>query len=401
MTKLIDQEIDLLIIGGGFIGVTLMCALKTSSYSTLLLDHNDFPLTQTANFDSPVLALAPTSIEILRTLDILPLVQRLAPIKFIQISALGHFGNTRLKQADTPLGMVVEMPDLYKAIVQLLDLTKILAPAKLLAIDQNLGIVTIKYQGKEQLIKAKLIIAADGTDSIARSFSRLTTNITDFNQYAITANLKLTRPHNGYAYERFTPHGPLALLPMTDNRVSLVWTLIPAAAQNLLAVESQEFLTNLQHAFGYRLGRFMQVGKRSIFPLRQVVMDSPICWPLVFIGNAAHTIHPVAGQGFNLGLRDLATLVQCIGQYGLHKEMLNIYQNRRLADQKAIVNLTSGFIKIFSSNLPGISLMRSLGLIAIDNIPLLQKMLMHYLCGFANPTPDFACGIACRNINIS
>jgi 2-octaprenyl-6-methoxyphenol hydroxylase len=149
----------------------------------------------------------------------------------------------------------------------------------------------------------------------------------------------------------------------------------------------------LQQAFGYRLGRFLKVGKRTIFPLRQMIMPQQTAWPLVFIGNAAHSLHPVAGQGFNLGLRDVALLAQSILEDGLTPEMLQTYQAKRRHDQVAIINLTQSLVDVFTSKLPGLAWARTVGLVALDNVPFLKKLLTRYASGYAGTIPDLVCGL--------
>ena len=158
-------------------------------------------------------------------------------------------------------------------------------------------------------------------------------------------------------------------------------------------LEESLFLKQLQQVFGYRLGRLTKVGKRALFPLQEVVMPVQTEWPLVFVGNAAHTLHPVAGQGFNLGLRDVAVLAQCIVQYGLNAAMLTRYQALRESDQTAIIAFTDTLVRLFGSRVPGVGLGRSLGLLALDNVNLLQQVLMRYARGYGGDVPDLVCGI--------
>lgn len=397
---MIEKQVDLLIIGGGLVGLTLLSALQASRFKVLLVDKNKFLPSQVDLFDSRTLALAPASIAILQTLGIWQLIHEQAiPISTIHISAARHFGATRLnKKANEPLGYVVEIPHLYNACAKLANLDNILAPVKVVAVDQNTATVTVQSDSKKILIKTKLIIAADGTNSAVRDLAKFTKQIKNFDQHAIVANLKLARSHANQAFERFTPNGPIALLPMSDRRVSLIWCSTLNKAESLLAMQKREFLNCLQQNFGYRVGRFQEVGRRALIPLQQTLMPNQFSWPLVFLGNSAHTLHPVAGQGFNLGLRDLASLAQCIYQYGLNSKMLSIYQNMRNNDQKSIIDLTNIFLKTFASTIPGALLIRSVGLVSIDNIPMVQEILMHFLCGYVHPASDFACGIFPRSL---
>lgn len=391
-----DRQVDILIVGGGLTGAILMLALANSGYEVLLVDTNPLNAKVSPDFDARTLALSPASIRILGMLNIWPLLEAEATaIKTIHVSEQGRFGSANLgNEANQPLGFVVEMQHINQALHQLLNQQQILAPARVTALDKEQGLVTISSDKKDSVLQAKLIVAADGTDSTIRHLSGLVPKVKDYRQQAIVANIGLARAHHNQAYERFTSSGPLALLPMTKNRASLVWALPPEEAARLMALEEEKFLSSLQKNFGYRLGRFVRVGKRVIFPLKQVTMPKKIAWPLVFVGNAAHTLHPVAGQGFNLGLRDVASLAQCIIQQGLTAEMLQNYQQMRQHDETAITRFADGLIEIFTSRLPGMAFSRNLGLIAVDQFKILKQGLTHYTRGFAGVTPDLVCGIA-------
>lgn len=391
-----DRHVDILIVGGGLTGAILMLALANSGYEVLLVDINPLNAKISPDFDARTLALSPASIRILEMLNIWPLLQTDATaIETIHVSEQGRFGSATIDgESNKPLGFVVEMQHINRALHQLLDQQQILAPARVTALNKEQNLVTIVTDKEDCAVKAKLIVAADGTDSTIRRLSGLTLKVKDYQQQAIVANIGLARSHHNQAYERFTASGPLALLPMTKNRASLVWALPPEEAARLMALEEEKFLSVLQKNFGYRLGRFIRVGKRVIFPLKQVTMPKKTAWPLVFVGNAAHTLHPVAGQGFNLGLRDVASLAQCIIQQGLTPEMLQNYQQMRQHDETAITRFADGLIEIFTSRLPGMAFSRNLGLIAVDQFKILKQGLTHYTRGFAGVTPDLVCGIA-------
>ncbi|KTD18752.1 2-octaprenyl-6-methoxyphenol hydroxylase [Legionella lansingensis] len=392
---MIEKQVDILIIGGGLTGAILQLALVGKGYSILLIDSNRFSDKIDANFDARTLALSPASAKILDMLQVWPLLEQDAtPIHAIHVSDQHYFGATRLHaQMDKPLGYVVEMQYINRALYQLIEQENVLAPAQLIELDKHSGLAMVTTQDEEVRIQAKLVVAADGADSTVRRLVGLSAKNKDYNQHALVANIELARSHNYQAYERFTSAGPLALLPMTKNRVSLVWAQGFEAAKRLTTITEKEFLRALHQTFGYRLGRFLRAGQRTLFPLRQVVMQQQTRWPFVFVGNAAHALHPVAGQGFNLGLRDVATLAQCIVHKGLDEGMLRQYEAMRQHDQRSIIALTDGLVKIFTSRLPGMAFARNLGLIAMDNFSVLKKGLSYYTRGFAGITPDLVCGI--------
>jgi 2-octaprenyl-6-methoxyphenol hydroxylase len=390
-----NQQVDILIIGGGLTGATLMLALAKKGLSTLLVEANSFADRIKPDFDARTIALSPASVRILKQLSVWPLlVNDATPIESIHVSEQGRFGAAILERdAENQLGFVIEMQHISRALHHLLDEKSILAPAMLTTLDCQTGLATIKQADKEYGVQAKMVVAADGAHSTVRRLANLDLNEKDYNQQAIIANIGLSRSHGNRAYERFTTSGPLAMLPMTDKRASLVWALTPADATRLMAMNDKDFLKNLQRAFGYRLGRLNKAGTRFVYPLRQAIMPRQTAWPLVFVGNAAHTLHPVAGQGFNLGLRDVATLAQCIIQYGLNAGMLAEYQSLRRYDQQSIARLTDGLVNVFTTALPGLGLLRGLGLFAVDNIAGLKMALTHHARGFAGVVPDLVCGI--------
>ncbi|KTD17899.1 2-octaprenyl-6-methoxyphenyl hydroxylase [Legionella jordanis] len=393
---MVEKELDILIVGGGLTGAALLLALAGKGFRVLLIDNK--PLSEKAdiNFDARSLALSPASIRILEKLNIWPLLENKATsIRQIHVSEQRQFAATRLQaKPGKALGYVVEMPYINQALQQLLNKDDVLAPAQLSQLDEASGIALVTTPNGQQFkISAKLVVAADGTHSAVRQLLNLKTKTHDYHQQAIVANIGLARTHDHVAYERFTPSGPLAMLPLTDNRASLVWALPPQQAQQLMIVSEKEFLKALQQAFGYRLGRFCRAGERMLFPLKQVLMPTAVKWPFVFVGNAVHTLHPVAGQGFNLGLRDVAALAQCIMNDGLNEAMLANYSSMRRHDQRAIVTLTDGLIKIFTSRLPGMALARNAGLMAMEHFTVLKKLLRHYTQGFGGITPDLVCGI--------
>ncbi|WP_131781987.1 FAD-dependent monooxygenase [Legionella gresilensis] len=392
-----EKQVDILIIGGGLAGAALHIALTRRGFDCLLIESSPFSNTVQPNFDARTLALSPASMRILQTLKIWPLLeQEVTPIHKIHISEQGRFGKAQLNRKDNqPLGYVVEMQHINRAFHQAINHHSIFAPAQLISLNKLAPAVAIHYANEQLLIKAKLIVAADGSQSKIRQLANLEQGlkIKDYLQQAIVTNIGLARPHKNDAYERFTQSGPLALLPITKQRMSMVWALSPNEADRISKLTDSAFLAHLQQVFGYKLGQFKKVGHRTLYPLKQVIMPNAIAWPLVFIGNAAHTLHPVAGQGFNLSLRDIAALAQCIVQYGLTSAMLEKYQAMRQYDQQIISRATNDLVELFTSKLPGLGCLRSIGLSIFDNSNLLKKILTHHARGFAGVAPDLVCGI--------
>ncbi len=375
---MLNQQVDILIVGGGLVGSTLMLSLVKAQYNILMIEANAASsIVHTRN-----IVLAPASIAILKQLNIwVDLQSYVVPIQSIHVSQQHYFGSTYLQKSE-PLGYAIELHDLSSVLQKKIANLQIMTAAQLIQLDLQQQIAIIKYNDIELIITAKLIIAADGAHSTVRKLAQLPVKLKSYDQHALIANIILNRPHDFHAYERFATKGPLAMIPMLGQRSSLIWCLPPHEAHTLKLLDDDKFLLNLQKVFGYRLGKLQQVSQRLVFPLQQLVMPIKIQWPLVFIGNAAQTLHPVAGQGFNLGLRDAATLAQCIIQHGINKNMLDIYQSMRQQDQEVITRFTDYLVRTFTSKIPGMSLIRMLGLLTMDNSKTLQKILAYYTCGY-------------------
>lgn len=393
---MIDHQVDILIVGGGLIGAALLQALKPTKLRCKLIDNQGFQSRMDHDFDARSIALSAASVRILEQLKLWSSIEpATAVIRSIHVSEQGRFGSACLQSNEgKPLGHVVDIQVMNQVLGQSLDPQMIIAPAELTAFDSKQHIATVRSNGQEQTIQARMVVAADGADSIMRTFCQLSCHTKEYDHYALVANIGLARAHDHRAYERFTTSGPLALLPLDAKRMALVWCLPPACAERLLHASEPEFLKTLSHAFGYRLGRLLKVGRRVIYPLRQVVMPEQISDGVVFIGNAAHTLHPVAGQGFNLGLRDVAMLAQLLLEKGLdHPHLFESYQQARHHDQTTITRATDFLIRLFSSSHRGVVLARQAGLLALDNNSFLKQMLSRYASGLAGVVPDLVCGI--------
>lgn len=391
---MVNHDVDILIVGGGLIGAVLHTALASSGFKTLLIDAGAGPSQITHAFDSRSLALSPASLRILKTLDIWSSIQSKATdIDTIHISEKGCFGHTLLKRDGAePLGCVIELHDLHQALHQKLDPKQCMMHTTLVDFDLNTRKATVRQHDQTFTICANIIIAADGSDSSLRHYCGLSANVKTYPNQALIANIELARDHQHQAFERFTSEGPMALLPMTQRRVALVWSLTPEHALQSMAASDAAFLNHAQTIFGYRLGRFIKVGRRQIYPLRQVIMPTPVKGPVVFIGNAAHTLHPVAGQGFNLGLRDVARLAQCLMHQGLHATTLQHYQTLQQTDQTSMRQWIDRLLAVFANTLPGASLLRGLGLLAVDQLPWLKQSIVHYASGLSGVASDLVCG---------
>ena len=393
-----DHHVDILIVGGGLIGALLLHALKATGFSCMLVDKHAGPIRVAEDFDARSLALSAASVRMLTMLDLWSSIAPLASsLSRIHVSEQGRFGSVYLQHPlpDQPLGYVIEMQAMHAVLQKVLDPNTMLTPAQLISFDREQRTATVMIDTQLKTIQARLCVAADGSESMMREWCQLPCQTKTYDHHALVTNIGLVRPHNAVAYERFTRTGPLAMLPLGPKRMALVWSLPPDEAQRLSRVSEGEFLQTLSGVMGYRLGRFEKVGRRVVFPLQQKVMSKQMVDGVVFIGNAAHTLHPVAGQGFNLGLRDVAMLVQMISQYGLDNlsQLFEHYQRARQPDQNTTAHFTDLLARFFTHPHPGVAFVRQIGLIALDNSPSLKRLLSRYASGLGGVVPDLVCGI--------
>ncbi len=405
-------DYDILIIGGGMVGASLAIALRDQPLRIAMVEAVPFRSASQPSYDDRAIALSQGS---RRIFDAMGVWDALAPaataIERIHISDQGHFGITRLdaqEEGVDALGYVITGRALGQGLVGTaseLDNLDLISPATLreLKLGDDDATAVIDRDGQHASITAKLVIAADGGDSSVRRLLDIAVTEKDYRQTAIIANITPQRPHNNVAYERFTAHGPLALLPLDaqsgDPRCSLVWTHGPEQTEQLLALSDDDFLLALQDAFGMRLGRLLKVGKRASYPLRLVQAREQIRPRLALIGNAAHTLHPIAGQGFNLGLRDVAALAQVLSEACRAKRdvgkltLLEEYAHWRKADHRKVIGFTNTVVSTFSNRFLPLSLARNLGLLTTDLLPPLKHGLARHAMGIGGKLPRLARGL--------
>ena len=312
-------QYDVVIAGGAMAGATLALALNHLSQGSLSIavvepyqvDHQAHP-----GFDSRSIALSYGTVQILDSLHLWQSIVPVAtPIKDIHVSDRGHAGMTDIyseELAVDALGYVVELADVGRIYQQKLEseaTITMLCPDSVAKVERSESLTTIDLNSG-QTITTKLLVAADGAISTCCQQLNIPLTEHDFEQVAVIANIVASEPHQGRAFERFTHHGPVALLPMSGNRLSLVWCLPPEQAQRSPLSSDNEFLEQLQKDFGWRLGRLEKVGKRASYPLILRHRQQNISHRFAIVGNAAQTLHPIAGQGFNLGIRDVASLAE-------------------------------------------------------------------------------------------
>jgi 2-octaprenyl-6-methoxyphenol hydroxylase len=383
-----------IIIGAGPVGISLAVALANLPLHLTLLEAN--PIATAINIAERPLSLTYSSQQILAQLNLWQKINACAtPIHQVHISDRGHFGFTRINAKDEnvpALGYVVpagSLANIFNAELLALANIQLLNPARLQNLEWHDNQWTVHYETNNAInnLQADLIIAADGTQSLVRKLLNIDTEIKDYQQSALVTTIDLSRDHKNVAYERFIEQGAIAMLPLSQQRMGCVWTEATDQINALHALSSEEFLARLQSSFGYRLGKLQKCNERIVHPLKKVFAKECVRPGLVLIGNAAHTLHPIAAQGFNLGLGDVKLLVKIIGEALAQEKnpgdiaVLKNYEQQRQPKVNWIMQFTDKLTRIFSHDFLPLSLARNSGLISLDLIPPLKKRLAKRLMG--------------------
>lgn len=409
-----EQRYDLIIVGGGMVGASLAIALSGHGLKLALVESAELkaervlegnePAKTPINYDDRAIALAYGAQRIFSALGAW---DRMAPraeaIRHIHVSEQGGFGFAHLDAAEEgvpALGYVITARDLGAALLDklaTLDDVALLAPARVAWVRMDEEQAVIGIDGNE--LATRLLVAADGGHSFIRDQLCFETRHKAYGQSAVIANLTPGRPHRGTAYECFTRNGPLAMLPMSDERCALVWTVRDDQLDDVLELDDAQFLARIQDHFGWRLGRFSRVGRRTGYPLTQTLVRRSTRPRAAIIGNAAHTLHPVAGQGFNLGLRDVAALAQVVLEGRRNSEdpgseaVLQRYEAWRSRDQQQVARITDSLIRIFSNDFPPLRLGRNLGLLTVELCPPVRHKISRAAMGIEGRLPRLSRGV--------
>ena len=405
-----DLQCDVLIVGGGLVGSTLALALARTPLRTVLVEERDPERLEQPSFDARATALANGSQRILQGLCLWDrLAEEAEAIRSIHISERGRFGVARIRAQDegvAALGYLLENRVLGHAIWDALGGASnftCLAPAKLRALSMEKDCARAQIHGADASVRvtARLIVAADGARSEIRDVLGIGSREDRYAQQAVVLNCATQIHHAGCAFERFTPSGPLAFLPLRDSRVAVVWTVSEEQAASRLGLGDDEFTEELQEAFGYRLGRITRVGARAAYPLSRVTSVAVVANRAALVGNAAVSLHPVAGQGFNLALRDIATLAEMLsdarrGDDGADPgdgAVLTRYGDRRAQDHKRVAAFTHGLIRLFGYESALLAVTRGVGLLAFDMMPGAKSLLARQTMGLSGRLPRLARGL--------
>ncbi len=387
---------DILIVGGGMVGASLAVALKPLKLKIGLIEAFNFGVAEQPSYDDRSIALSYGSSRIYQGMGLWEKLRAgVESIQHIHISDRGHFGATRLEatQEKVPaLGYVVESRVLGKLLHE--ELTQdanieLIVPAKVFAVTQDADSVqvSIERDGVVDSVQTRLLVVSDGANSAVRDMLGIAATRREYHQTALIANVTTAEPHQQRAYERFTPNGPLALLPLTEGRYSLVWTHRDEDVAATMALDDAAFLRKLQAEFGYRQGEFVRVGQRATYPLVLQKAVREVAGRAVVIGNSSHALHPVAGQGLNLGLRDVATLADLLAEAARHgtdpgdATLLADYEQRRQPDYQAVVQYTDTLVRIFSNDFAPLGHARAGGLLAVDRVPALRHWITQQSMG--------------------
>ena len=416
-----EQNFDLVIAGGGMTGAMLAQVLLAQYPNLQLAIVEQTPFEPSAgaatsslapanSFDRRSIALAAGSVELLQQWGLWPeLAAHACAIQQIQVSDRGHFGKTYLDAAAfnrSSLGQVLEIEWLGALLYPKLDKFRAQGRLHWFRPDRIVSLQPGIDQQQLQLasgltLQARLLIICEGGDSPTRQLAGMSLSEHPYGQTALIANIGISEVHQHVAFERFTQDGPIALLPLTQQRYSLVWTLTPAAAEVLQQLPETQFLEALQQAFGYRAGVFTQVGQRQLYPLTLKYSAEAAKHRVLLCGNSLHNLHPIAGQGFNLALRDIAAISSLIGAQAAAVQtnptiqsdigavdpgsyaISRGYQQLRQADVQQVILFTDALVRLFSNQSRLIALWRNLGLTALMHCPELKNIFARQSMGLS------------------
>ena len=406
-----DTRYDIVIAGGGMIGASLALALSPLGLRVAVVEAVARGEARQPSFDDRSTALSRSTQRMFEAMGLWDdVIAAATPIRRIHVSDRGRFGFSHIdaaQQGVAALGYVVinrVLGDVLQSALTKAATVDVICPARVVDIDTggDLAVARIEMaDGGHQELGCQLLVAADGANSAVRPMMGVCARKTDYDQHAVIGNLLPEKPLDNCAYERFTDQGPLALLPVADDRAAFVWTVSSHDAERVLGLDDEAFLDELQEAFGYRLGRLSRVGKRAAYPLSLGKAFRLTAERSVLVGNSAHGLHPVAAQGFNLGMRDVAALCDCIADargedpsadLG-HPDLLARYAQWRRDDQGKLVRLTDGIVRLFGSSNPSLKAARNIGMIGFDIVPGVRSLFAKHMMGLAGRLPRLSRGV--------
>jgi len=400
---------DVIIVGGGLVGASLACALSPLGLRVALVEAVAFRASSQPSYDDRTLALSASSCKILEAMGVWPLLGETATaIREIHVRELDRPGHVIMKPEDLGLvrfGYVVEARAFGAAMsstLPRLDNVDFLCPASVRAINFTEDRAIVEYEDQDGIgqITGALLVGADGASSFVRSTLGIEVERHDYGQTAVICNVTPEQDHRGRAFECFTPSGPFAVMPHVNGRCGLIWCVESDRTEELLNLPDAEFLRRARERFGGHLGNFLKVGKRSSYPLRLVRAEEDVRPRAVILGNAAHAIHPIGAQGFNLGLRDVAVLAEVLADATRREidadvgalEILRRYSDWRAPDQRDTIAYSDGLARLFSNPSGIAAATRTAGLLAHAFIPAMRRQLAIRAMGFRGRIPRLALG---------
>jgi 2-octaprenyl-6-methoxyphenol hydroxylase len=406
-----DRHYDIVIAGGGMIGTSLALALAPLGLRVAVIEAVARKATAQPSFDDRSTALSRSTQRMFEAMGLWPdIVAASTPIRGIHVSDQGRFGFSHIdasEQGVEALGYVVinrVLGGVLQTALDHLEGVDVICPARIVGTDlapDRATAIVVDADGDERAFSCELLVASDGANSAVREMMGITAQKSDYGQRAVIGNLLPEKDTDGMAYERFTQQGPLAILPVADGRAGFVWTVSEADADRIMALDDSAFLEGLQEQFGYRLGTFSRVGKRVSYPLVLSKAMRLTATRSVLIGNSAHGLHPVSGQGFNLGMRDVAAIVDCIADGRSadnafdtgNAAMLEQYASWRKSDQKKLVRFTDGVVKLFGSKRRPLRTLRNIGMLGFDLVPGVRSAFAKHTMGLAGRLPRLSRGV--------
>jgi len=405
------RHYDIVIAGGGMIGTSLALALAPLGLRVAVVEAVARKEAAQPSFDDRSTALSRSTQRMFEAMDLWPdIVAASTPIRAIHVSDKGRFGFSHIdaeEQGVEALGFVVinrVLGGVLQDALSELDGVDVLCPARIVDIELAPDVATAVVEdadGEREELSCKLLVASDGANSAVREMMGITVQKSPYGQRAVIGNLLPEKNIDNTAYERFTNQGPLAILPIADDRAGFVWTVSEADAERVMGLDDGEFLAELQEEFGYRLGAFSRVGKRASYPLILSKALRLTATRSVLIGNSAHGLHPVSAQGFNLGMRDVAAIVDCIADTKSASQdldpgmasLLEQYANWRRSDQKKLVRFTDSVVKLFGTDRRPLRTLRNIGMLSFDLVPGVRSTFARHTMGLAGRLPRLSRGV--------
>lgn len=401
-----DLAFDVIIVGGGPVGGAFACALAGAGLRTAVIDHENPAAELVPQFDGRALAVALTAQRVFQAVGLwektAPFAAAIEQIRVVDGASPLHLHYHHREVGNEPFGWIVESRGLRRAVAERLGampgITRF-APARLARLERSAHKVEA-HLADGRVLEAPLAVGADGRRSVTREGAGIKVRVRDYRQTAIVCTVAHEHPHHNVAYEHFLPAGPFAILPLPGNRAGIVWTERSHLAPAIMAEDDAAFLVELKSRFGDFLGGIVLEGPRFAHPLSAQLADRYWAPRLALVGDAAHAMHPVAGQGMNMGLRDAAALAQLVveakrlGQDVGGDLILERYARWRRFDNLLMLGMTDGLVRLFSNDIAPIRLVRDIGLAAVNRMPAAKRLFTGHAMGLAGDIPRLMKGEA-------